>query len=314
MEHLLKVAVKTGKIAGAYMLVGSGGIVEKEAEDFISYLMCENNTACGVCPACKKLRAGVHADVIRIQKSKKNIVVEDIQHVPVQASQKAFEGGRKVFFIPDASSMNEQAQNKLLKIIEEPPENTVFLLGLSNIKNILPTIVSRCIIIKIQGNDIDAAASYLKSESDIGSVNAFVLAKAASGDKYIAKNLLDEDYLSVRNDMLQVVSRLINAKNKAINSMLEKILFYENALDNVFLAFDLILHDCLMLSLDNRKDLYNADAERFLVDHVKTCSTERITKIIDMIEKYNIKRITCQGIAKKMLLASMLIEILEKTV
>ena len=75
MEHLLKVAVKTGKIAGAYMLVGSGGIVEKEAEDFISYLMCENNTACGVCPACKKLRAGVHADVIRIQKSKKNIVV-----------------------------------------------------------------------------------------------------------------------------------------------------------------------------------------------------------------------------------------------
>ena len=314
MEHLLEIAVSTGNIAGAYMLVGSSGIVEKEAEDFIFHLLCETNSACGKCPACKKLKAGVHADYIRIKKSKKNIVVEDIQHIPTEASQKAFEGGKKVFFIPDASSMNEQAQNKLLKIIEEPPENTVFLLGLSNIKNILPTIVSRCIIIKIQGNNVDAAANYLKTEYDVGAVNALILAKAAAGDKYIAKDLFDADYLSVRNDMLKVISRLINAKNKAINAMLEKILFYEHAFDNVFLAFDLILHDCLMLSLGKSKDLYNIDAERFLFDHVKICNTERIAKIIDIIEKYNIKRITCQGIAKKMLVEAMLIEILEKTV
>ena len=106
-------------------------------------ILCENQTFCGKCGSCLKFLAKTNLDLIE-SSLEKNIVVEDINNVVGKSLERPIFGNYKVFVLNEIDNATVQAQNKLLKTLEEPPKHDVFILNATNENKILPTISSRC--------------------------------------------------------------------------------------------------------------------------------------------------------------------------
>ena len=143
-----------GKHPGhAYILEGSDGMGKKSlAKLFAMSLLCtsEGEKPCGACHSCKMALAGTHPDFITVTHEKLNTlrVSEIRQQVVDDVPIKPYYGGKKVYIIPDAQKMNKEAQNSLLKTIEEPPDYVVILLLAEGEEALLETIRSRAVKLK----------------------------------------------------------------------------------------------------------------------------------------------------------------------
>ena len=131
------------------------------AEQMAAALVCQSAgpVPCGVCRACRKAAAGIHPDIIRVMRQaddkgrpKKEILVDQIRQVAMDAPVLPNESDRKVYLIEDADTMNTAAQNAALKLLEEPPKGVYFLLSVTNPSLLLPTVRSRCAMWSRSGN------------------------------------------------------------------------------------------------------------------------------------------------------------------
>ena len=120
--------------------------------EFAKAINCEKKglDACEECISCSKINSLNHPDVFIIHKEKESsfIKIDKIRDIIYQASLKPYEARKKIFIITDAEDMNEESQNALLKILEEPRDNQIFILTTSHISGLLPTVVSRCKFVK----------------------------------------------------------------------------------------------------------------------------------------------------------------------
>ena len=138
-----------GRLSHAYII--SGPSREKThalAEILAQAYVCSSgeNDPCGVCANCRKVKSGIHPDVIRLSllEDKRSILVDQIRKLRADAYIRPNEAQRKVFVIEDAQTMNDSAQNALLKVLEDGPPYLSFLLLTENAQQLLPTIRSRC--------------------------------------------------------------------------------------------------------------------------------------------------------------------------
>lgn len=105
---------------------------------------------CGVCPACRKVLADIHPDVTTVRDTEhKNIAVEVIRSVRADAYIRPNEGARKIYLFPDCALLTEQDQNVLLKVVEEGPPYAAFLFCAENVSQVLSTLRSRCVELKL---------------------------------------------------------------------------------------------------------------------------------------------------------------------
>ncbi len=112
--------------------------------------------------------------------------VDEVRDIPAFVYRRSYEGGFKAVLVAGADDMTEQAQNALLKVLEEPPDNTVFVLLAENSKSLLPTIRSRCIILTAQ-KIVPDAEKLIGEEFGVSTAGARVMLRAAGGDYYKAK-------------------------------------------------------------------------------------------------------------------------------
>ena len=153
VKSFLKNELRQNKEAGTYLFYGDKGIDLLElVTAFAMAMNCPEleNDYCDVCETCRKIKHGTYADleVIGLTEGDSKIGIDRIKSAIYKASSSSYEGRKKVFIIKDIESMNKYSANALLKIIEEPPKGTFFIL-ISNTLNILPTILSRSIIVKV---------------------------------------------------------------------------------------------------------------------------------------------------------------------
>ncbi len=117
--------------------------------------------SCGNCSACARISRGIHPDVFIVEPGEKgNIVVDQVRDVIERAAYRPFEGKRRVVIIDEADALMPQAQNGLLKTLEEPPSSTVFMLITSRPDSLLPTVISRCPRLQfrpLSGDEVAAA-------------------------------------------------------------------------------------------------------------------------------------------------------------
>ncbi|MBE6739618.1 MAG: DNA polymerase III subunit [Ruminococcaceae bacterium] len=135
-----------------------------------SSLFCEEeNAPCGKCRACSLVKAGTHPDLFltTLPDKKKNIAVEQIRKLKVDAYIRPQMSDKKVFIIDYADTMNPQSQNAILKVLEEPPGDTVFILQVRSRSALLPTILSRCVTYTLSDPDINESAEYLRDKHGI---------------------------------------------------------------------------------------------------------------------------------------------------
>ena len=147
----LERAICSGRLSHAYILEGSRSLQkDKIAEAFVSAILCEEKRGigCGRCRICRKVENGNHEDVFWIRKKGSSIRDEEVAALQDHLRTKPL-GERSIAVIEDADTMTIWAKNRLLKTLEEPPSGAVLILLSENVENLLRTIVSRCIVMRL---------------------------------------------------------------------------------------------------------------------------------------------------------------------
>ena len=150
------------RLSHAWLLLGEDReALEKLALFTARALLCASGgeKPCGVCPHCRKMEKGIHPDLIFLnrEKDKREISVKQARALRQEVWITPNEAARKVFLIPEAETMNTEAQNALLKVLEEPPPYAAFLLLGRNPGAFLPTVRSRCLMLRLGGEGEDAS-------------------------------------------------------------------------------------------------------------------------------------------------------------
>lgn len=205
-------SVEAGRIVHALLLEGPQGTGKRTAASWIAQaLVCTSpDRPCGVCPACKKQQVGLHPDihVLSLEKNKRQIPVDAIRELIGRISVKPFEASWHIAVIQPADAMNASAQNALLKTLETPPGNTVFLLITSSAEGLLPTILSRCQRVRFTPLSVEACAGELERRG-LPPGRARQLAGCAQGAVGRALALDgDEGALALRESVLRSIGAL----------------------------------------------------------------------------------------------------------
>jgi DNA polymerase-3 subunit delta' len=145
LTPLLQSQMNNGQIAHAYIFRGQDS--QFQAQTLAALLNCPDaadNQPCGICPVCRNILAGTYPDYHLIEPDKGSHRIEDMKTLSTRAGLAALNGGWKVFIILQAEKLTDEAANNLLKLLEEPPERTVFILLCDQPEQLLPTVLSRC--------------------------------------------------------------------------------------------------------------------------------------------------------------------------
>ncbi|MBQ8537800.1 MAG: DNA polymerase III subunit delta' [Clostridia bacterium] len=207
--HSLRKDLALGQGVHAYLFCGPRGVGKRTLAALTGQgFLCNGPTKpCGQCPACKRVLDGNHPDVTVVQ-SEKTIGVDTIRELLRQASEHTYEGGRRIIRIEGAEKMTPQAQNSLLKTLEEPNQETVFLLTCDDVTRLLPTIISRCRMLKLHPWP-DAYISQVLANQGISPERANLAASVSSGSIGAALACAgDDSYWERREQLLKTVFSL----------------------------------------------------------------------------------------------------------
>ena len=231
-EHLQN-ALSTGKISHAYIINGekSSG-KEFIAKVFAMALQCEEGSMepCQECRSCKQALSGNHPDIIRVVHEKPNSVsVDDIRtQVNNDVAVKPYSSPYKVYIISEAEKMTVQAQNAILKTLEEPPAYAVILLLTDNVNSLLPTILSRCVVLNMKPVPDAPVKEYLCSQLQVPDYKAEVCAAFARGNVGKAKMLAtSEDFENIKAEALALLKYIQEMDLNEIVAAVKKITEYK---------------------------------------------------------------------------------------
>ena len=196
-DHFKK-AIANHKISHAYILTGEAGMGRKSiANAFAMTLLCEKGGSepCMTCHSCKQVMSGNHPDLIYVKHEKPgSIGVDDVrEQINDTIMIRPYSSYYKIYIVDEAEKMTVQAQNALLKTIEEPPSYAVIILITTNQEAFLPTILSRCVQMKLKPLKDFTIKSYLTQNLHIPEKDADICAAFARGNLGKAIHLASSD-------------------------------------------------------------------------------------------------------------------------
>jgi DNA polymerase-3 subunit delta' len=204
--EILKNALRSSSIAGAYLFVGQEAIGKQlVALNFAKSINClsENDLPCDICPACLKIDKRQHPDVHFIAPLDSDAIkIEYIRDLKKDINLRPYEAKKKVFIINDAHNFTAEASNAILKILEEPPADSVIILITSKPALLFKTIVSRCQILKFYPLARARLKEILKKDYRLGDDPAHFLAYFSEGRIGNALRLKDADILREKNRII----------------------------------------------------------------------------------------------------------------
>ena len=247
IKEELKKTIKTKKIANSYIFSGIEGIGKRQlAREFAKNIMCLQGGDCkDTCESCKKFeeKSNPNYEEINSNEYKKDIITIDQirEKIVNKAYEKPIISNKKVYVINDADKMNEPAQNALLKTLEEPPQYVVIILIVSNDNAILPTIKSRCVIVKFNSLTNDEIKKIIGNVSDeeLEILNGSLKGYSEIEEKVVQYKEIKNTIERLKNDqLLDVLNNsdiLYQGKDEAINLLnyMNIYLFKENLFDEI---------------------------------------------------------------------------------
>ena len=173
-EHIIKILsnqIDSASVGHAYLFCGTRGTGKTTTARLLAKaLNCtgEGKKPCGTCPSCRAIAAGTFIDVVELDAASNNSV-DDIRSIRESVNFPPVVGRTKVYIIDEAHMLTTQAANAFLKTLEEPPENTVFILATTDPNKLPPTILSRCIRLDFRRvPERQIAEGFAKICADIG--------------------------------------------------------------------------------------------------------------------------------------------------
>lgn len=231
-EHLQN-AITMNKVSHAYIINGerSSG-KEFIAKVFAAALQCGKGgpEPCGECHSCRQALSGNQPDIIFVSHEKPNTVgVEDIRvQINNDIGIKPYSSPRKVYIMNEGEKMTVQAQNALLKTLEEPPEYAVILILTTNVDALLPTILSRCVVLNMKPVSDHKVKKYLMEELEIPDYKAGICVAFARGNIGKAKMLAtSEEFEKVKEEAVTLVKNINDMELSEIVKAIKKISEYK---------------------------------------------------------------------------------------
>lgn len=270
----LRTAAAGGRVSHAYLFAGGAGAGKHLiANTFAKALQCEGagERPCGACASCAVFDSGNHPDVIYVRPEKKSIGVDEIREQVLEtAGLKPYRFACKIYIIEHADTMTVQAQNALLKTLEEPPAYVRFLLLAERAEAFLPTILSRVVTLKLRPLSEREVAAYLRERAHVPAEECEGYAAYAQGRIGRALELLeDADFRQMREDVLQRLEALPSLPEAEVLALAKDLEAYKNDLrflDIMELWYrDLLAAKCLR-------------EERFLIEKERAAAVFRAAK------------------------------------
>lgn len=213
--RILNNSVLKNHVSHAYLFQGTEGVGKKTtALALAQTLNCLNPQgalaeSCGICLSCIKLKEGNHPDVQVMEPEKYSIKIDQIRSLRNKVFYKCYEGKYKVIIIDDAHCLTTEASNSLLKVLEEPPEKTVFILVTSEPSKLPETIISRCQQVQFQPLSVNTIRE-LWSRHNLGQPEHLNLAASLGGGSLSkTQELINEgEIFSQRQETINFISKL----------------------------------------------------------------------------------------------------------
>lgn len=299
-EHF-KNAIAAGKLSHAYILHGERGMGKLNiAKEAAKAIQCESNApektdktgeACGQCKSCHQAESDNQPDIKYVTPAKKTLGVDDIrEQINDDALIKPYGSPYKIYIIPKSDTMTVQAQNALLKTIEEPPSYAIFILLAANTDAFLPTILSRCVMLNAKTVSEGEIVNELKSKFGVGDYDAKVAASFAGGNIGKAEKLISSDsFKDSKNSVTDLVRDVANGGMEAIAKVVKDLNDYKDDKEALKDYLDMIrvwFGDVLKFKTtkDDSELVFQESLVEIkqLADHV---SFENINGILEEIEK-----------------------------
>lgn len=287
-------AVQADAVSHAYILNGERGSGKKLlANLFAMSLQCqdraENGEACGKCQSCKQAKSGNQPDIIRVTHEKPNTIsVDDIRtQVNNDIVIKPYSSKYKIYIIPEADLMSVQAQNALLKTIEEPPEYAVIMLLTENAETLLPTIRSRCVMMKLRNIRDQLVKKYLMEQMEIPDYKADVCVAFAQGNMGKAIMLATSDYFNeIKEEVVHLLRNIDEMNVSELMDAIKKCMTYKMEINDYLDMIAIWYRDVLIYKATKNVDrVVFSDQLRYIKQRASKSSYEGIENILDAIEK-----------------------------
>ena len=285
-------AVENNRVSHAYILNGERGSGKKMlANLFAMTLLCEtgDNEPCGKCHSCKQAESGNHPDIIRVTHEKPNsISVDDIRtQVNNTVDIKPYQGPYKVYIIPQADMMTPQAQNAILKTIEEPPSYAVFLLLTENAETLLPTINSRCVMLKLRNIKDTLIKKYLMENLEIPDYKADMCTAFAQGNMGRAIMLANSDHFTeIREEEVKLLKHISEMELNEIVAAVKNISVYKLEITDYLDIIMIWYRDVLLYKATKEIDkVVFKDQLQSIKEQARKSSYEGIELILESLEK-----------------------------
>ena len=287
-------AVTADAVSHAYILNGERGSGKKLlANLFAMSLQCENRDedgdACGKCRSCRQAAGGNQPDIIRIMHEKPNTIsVDDIRtQVNNDIVIKPYSSKYKIYIIPEADLMSAQAQNALLKTIEEPPEYAVIMLLTENAEALLPTIRSRCVMMKLRNIKDQLVKKYLMEQMEIPDYKADVCVAFAQGNMGKAIMLATSEYFNeIKEEVVHLLRNIDEMNVSELMDAVKKCMTYKMEINDYLDMIAIWYRDVLIYKATKNVDrVVFSDQLRYIKARASKSSYEGIENILDAIEK-----------------------------
>lgn len=300
-----KSAMAMQKLSQAYLFVSPDKLTNKVfLTEIAKLLQCESYLGCNQCSNCAKINAGTHPDVL-VYPAAQTFMVEDASSIYNKVQIKPMLSKHKIFIINNLDLSTEQAQNKMLKILEEPPENVIFLMSACNQEKVLSTILSR-----VQKATIDRLSSD-KIKAIFRDVTEDVLQVALCfGVGYVGKTQDIIENSEFINNYKNMENLLKNMKNSSqIPYFSQYFIKDKKTFEGNLLILNSFFRDMLMLSL-NKNNLIN---NQMLELECNGLTQEfSISAIVEIIKRINlIKKKLDSNVNLTILADNLLFDILE---
>lgn len=300
LKKHLQAAIGQDKISHAYIINGEQGAGKRlVASVFAKTLQCSNPqrvgqeiNPCGVCKSCIQAESFNHPDIIWVSHEKYSIGVDDIRsQVNQDIGIKPYNSPYKIYIINEAERMTEQAQNAILKTIEEPPSYAVIFLLMNNTSHILPTILSRCVLLDLKAVEEEKVATYLMKKYGVPDYAAKLAAQFSQGN--IGKAIrygTSNDFMQIKEDVLHLLKYIDQMEISEIIDSIKNLSEHKLQINDCLDFMQLWYRDVLMLKVTNDPNMLLFKEEyHFLSEQARRRGYEEVENIMKAMDKAKIR-------------------------
>ncbi|WAM31274.1 DNA polymerase III subunit [Caldicellulosiruptor naganoensis] len=261
----------------AYIFEGEKGLGKKLlARIFSKHILCESKSSCRICKSCHLFEASSHPDfnIIRRQEDKKEISVESIREIIKDLSRGPVFSDKKIFIIEEGEELSISAQNALLKTLEEPPPYALFIITCNNIERLLPTVLSRSIVLSFKRYSASEIAKIL--EQNNLEPKDYIL-KLCKGNPKIALDFYNKEVQNKRDYIFDKILSYDGASFNLIKEFESDFEKFKNDFEFLFENVIYFLRDALLYKKTKSIELIT--------------NTDKLEKIIEFSNKHTITHI-----------------------